>query len=243
MLSERERERYGRQIPLIGSEGQERLKRARVLIAGVGGLGSPIAIYLAAAGVGHIRLVDQDRVEQSNLNRQILHWERDIGTAKTQSAEEKLRQMNPDISVETVQVTLTESNLGTYAQGMDGIVDALDNYPARYLLNRAALALNLPLFHGAIWGFDGQVTTIVPGKTVCLRCIFPNPPPESVFPVIGVAPGIIGLIQANEVLKYLLGRGLLLENRLLLWNGSLSVLEEVAVSPNPQCMDCGRSQK
>jgi adenylyltransferase/sulfurtransferase len=239
VLSTREKERYRRQMMIFGEEGQKRLKKARILIAGAGGLGSPVALYLAAAGVGHIRLIDHDRVERSNLNRQILHWEEDIGKAKIVSAEEKLRSMNPDIRIEAVQVMLTPDNLGDYAGGMDGIVDALDNYPARYLLNRTALSLRIPLFHGAIWGMDGQATTIVPGKTVCLRCIFPHPPPAGEFPVLGIAPGIIGLIQANEVVKYLTGCGSLLENRLLLWNGSCSVLEEVSVAPNPRCTDCG----
>ena len=224
---------------VFGEDGQERLKKARILIAGAGGLGSPIAIYLAAAGVGHIVLVDYDCVDRSNLNRQILHWERDIGKPKTQSAEEKLRQMNGDITIETAQVTLTAENLSMYTRRVDGIVDALDNFAGRYLLNRAALAHRIPLFHGAIWGFDGQATTILPGKTVCLRCIFPHPPPGGEFPVIGIAPGIIGLIQANEVIKYLTGYGALLENRLLFWNGACSVLDEVAVSSSPHCIDCG----
>jgi adenylyltransferase/sulfurtransferase len=242
VLSAREKERYRRQMMIFGEEGQERLKTAHILIAGAGGLGSPIAVYLAAAGVGHIRLIDHDRVERSNLNRQILHWEQDIGKAKTASAEEKLRNMNPDIRIEAVQVTLSPGNLGALAEGMDGIVDALDNYSARYLLNRAALSLRIPLFHGAVWGMDGQVTTIVPGTTVCLRCIFPHPPPVGEFPVLGAAPGIIGLIQANEVVKFLTGCGSLLENRLLLWNGSCAELEEVAVAPNPRCPDCGEPE-
>ncbi|MDD1674328.1 MAG: HesA/MoeB/ThiF family protein [Methanomicrobiales archaeon] len=242
MLSRQEKERYRRQILIFGEEGQERLKKARILIAGVGGLGSPVATYLAAAGVGHLLLVDHDCVERSNLNRQILHWEADIGKAKTQSAGEKLCQMNETIEIETEQVTLTESTIGAYARRVDGIVDALDNFGTRYLLNRAALAHRIPLFHGAIWGNDGQVTTIIPGKTVCLRCVFPHPPPGGEFPVIGTAPGVIGLIQANEVIKYLTGRGSLLENRLLLWNGACSVLEEVAVSSSPHCIDCGKSR-
>ncbi|MDI6719096.1 MAG: HesA/MoeB/ThiF family protein [Methanomicrobiales archaeon] len=238
MLSGRERERYRRQLLLFGEEGQERLKRARVFIAGAGGLGSPIAIYLAAAGIGHIRLVDSDVVERTNLNRQILHGEIDIGRPKVQSAGEKLERINPDIEVEVIQETLDAGNVRELVGDAAAIVDAMDNYAARYLLNRTALDLGIPFFHGAIRGFDGQATTILPGRTACLACIFPRPPPADVFPVVGTAPGIIGLVQANEVLKYFLNTGSLLENRLLLWNGMASVMEEVAVERNPSCAEC-----
>ena len=205
MLTERERARYARQLLLFGEEGQERLKRSKVFIAGAGGLGCPIALYLAVAGVGEIRLVDRDTVEQTNLNRQVLHWERDIGTPKAGSAEAKLREANPDIRVEALVATIDEANVRDLVGDADLIVDAMDNFPTRYLLNREALRSGVPLIHGAIRGFSGQATTIVPGRTACLECIFPEAPPAEVFPVVGTTPGIIGLIQANEAIKYITG--------------------------------------
>jgi molybdopterin/thiamine biosynthesis adenylyltransferase len=238
MLSHQEMERYQRQMLLFGVKGQQDLKDSSVLIAGAGGLGSPVAYYLAVAGVGHIRIVDQDRVERSNLNRQILHGEQDIGVLKVDSAREKLEQINPDIMVDARGTTIDEQSIGSLLNDMDVIVDAMDNYPTRYILNCAAIDRNIPLIHGAIHGFAGQATTIIPGKTACLRCLFPHPPPKETFPVVGVAPGIIGMIQAHEVLKYLLGMGTLLENRLLLWDGLSCTLEEIPVERNPRCEDC-----
>ena len=239
MISSRERERYKRQMMLFGEEGQERLKKAHVFIAGAGGLGSPISMYLAIAGIGTLTVVDNDVVDQSNLNRQILYDDRDIGRNKTTSAEEKLREINPDITVNVIDATIEESNTAHLVGRADGIVDAMDNYPTRYLLNDIALAKKIPLFHGAVQGFYGQATTIIPGKTACLRCIFPNPPPKEVFPVVGVTPGVIGTIQATEVLKYVLGNGELLANRLLIWDGMQAHVEEIVVARNPACMSCG----
>jgi molybdopterin/thiamine biosynthesis adenylyltransferase len=238
MLSPHDMERYQRQILLFGEEGQAVLKDSSVLVAGAGGLGSPVAYYLAVAGIGHIRIVDHDRVERSNLNRQILHGDQDIGILKTDSAKKKLAHINPDIIVDARAITIDEESIGPLLNGVDVIVDAMDNYPTRYLLNRAAIEHHIPLMHGAIHGFGGQAITIIPGKTACLRCLFPHPPPKEMFPVIGVAPGIIGLIQANEVLKYLLGIGTLLENRLVLWDGLSCTLEEIPVNKNPECEDC-----
>ena len=238
MLSYQETERYTRQMLLFGEKGQRVLKDSSVLIAGAGGLGSPVAYYLAVAGVGHIRIVDHDRVERSNLNRQILHREQDIGVLKADSAREKLTGINPDILIDARGTTIDAESIVTLLNGMDVIVDAMDNYPTRYILNCAAIDHNIPLIHGAIHGFAGQATTIIPGKTACLRCLFPHPPPKETFPVVGVAPGIIGLIQANEVLKYLLGLGTLLENRLLLWDGLSCTLEEIPIEKNPDCEDC-----
>ena len=238
MLSVQETERYQRQMLLFGEKGQQTLKDSSVLIVGAGGLGSPAAYYLAVAGVGHIRIVDHDRVERSNLNRQILHSEKDIGVLKAESAGEKLTQINPDIVIDARTTTMNEKTIGPLLSGVDVIVDAMDNYPARYLLNSAAIDYDVPLMHGAIHGFGGQATTIIPGKSACLRCLFPHPPPQERFPVVGVAPGIIGLIQAHEVLKYLLGIGTLLENRLLLWDGLSCTIEEIRVTRNPECEDC-----
>ncbi|MCX6690950.1 MAG: HesA/MoeB/ThiF family protein [Methanoregula sp.] len=243
MLSERERERYKRQILLFGEEGQEKLKKSRIFIAGAGGLGCPISLYLAVAGIGTLTVVDRDVVEQTNLNRQILHYDRDIGKKKTVSAGEKLREINPDIRVNVIDTTIDETNVLRLVGNADGIVDAMDNFPTRYLLNEAAINKKIPLFHGAIRGLYGQATTIIPGKTGCLRCIFPNAPPKEVFPVVGVAPGFIGMVQATEVLKYLLGSGELLANRLFLWDGMRSHGEEIAVTRNPGCMACGTMRK
>jgi adenylyltransferase/sulfurtransferase len=239
MLSERERERYRRQILLFGEEGQERLKEAGIFIAGAGGLGSPVAIYLAVAGVGTLTVVDSDVVERTNLNRQVLHYDRDIGGKKVASARERLEEINPDITIRAIDARIDETNAGGLVGGADGIVDALDNYPARYVLNRVALRRGIPLFHGAIRGMYGQVTTIIPGKTPCLSCIFPRPPPEEEFPVVGVTPGLVGMVQATEVLKFLLGTGNLLAGRLLLWDGLQARASEICVERNPSCEVCG----
>ena len=239
MLSERERERYNRQILLFGEEGQERLSEAEIFIAGAGGLGSPVAIYLAVAGVGTLTVVDSDVVDRSNLNRQILHRDRDIGEKKAVSAGEKLQEINPDVTVRAVDAHIDEANAGRLVGKADGIVDAMDNFPVRYLLNRVALGKGIPLFHGAIRGMYGQATTIIPGETPCLACIFPSPPPEEVFPVVGVTPGLIGMVQATEVLKFLVGRGELLKNRLFLWDGMQAQASEIRVERNPRCRECG----
>ncbi|MFA6226120.1 MAG: HesA/MoeB/ThiF family protein [Methanoregula sp.] len=238
MFSQRELDRYKRQMMLFGEEGQERLKKAHIFIAGAGGLGSPIAIYLAVAGVGTITIVDMDVVDQTNLNRQVLHFDRDVGKKKTASAEEKLQALNPDITVNAIDVKIEESNAANLIGKADGIVDAMDNYPTRYLLNDVAIAKEIPLFHGGIRGFYGQATTIIPGITPCLKCIFPKAPPREVFPVVGVTPGIIGTIQANEVIKYLLSSGDLLTGRLFIWDGMEAHAEEICVERNPACEAC-----
>jgi len=243
MLSVREQERYRRQVLLFGEEGQERLKKARIFIAGAGGLGCPIALYLAVAGIGTITIADKDVVEQTNLNRQILHYDRDIGRKKTVSAEEKLREANPDIRVDAIDTTIDAGNVSRLVGRSDGIVDAMDNYSTRYLLNETAIAKKIPLFHGAIRGLHGQATTIIPGETACLACIFPHAPPQEVFPVIGVTPGFIGMVQATEVIKYLTGQGNLLTNRLLIWDGMESRAEELSVERNPACSACCRGGK
>ena len=239
MLSDRERERYRRQILLFGEEGQERLKEAEICIAGAGGLGSPVALWLAVAGVGTITLIDPDTVDRTNLNRQVLHRDRDIGEKKVASAQEKLEELNPDITIRAIDARIDAGNAAKLVGRADGIVDCLDNYRARYLLNRVALDNGIPLFHGAIRGMYGQATTIIPGKTPCLECIFPRPPPEEESPVVGVTPGLIGMVQATEVLKYLLGTGELLANRLFLWDGLQGQASEICVERNPACGACG----
>ncbi len=239
MLSERELERYKRQILLFGEEGQERLKASHIFIAGAGGLGSPVALYLAVAGVGVITIIDMDVVEVSNLNRQILHYDRDVGKKKTVSAIGKLQAINPDITVNAIDATISAENIRELVGRADGIVDAMDNYSIRYLLNHVALEKKIPFFHGAIRGFYGQATTILPGKTPCLECIFPKAPPKEVFPVVGATPGVIGTVQATEVIKHLTGQGSMLEGRLFLWDGLTSKSEEITICRNPACPACG----
>jgi molybdopterin-synthase adenylyltransferase len=242
-LTSPELERYDRQIRIaeIGKMGQEKLKKARVLIAGAGGLGSPISIYLAAAGVGVIRIIDRDRVDASNLNRQVLHWNDDIGRAKADSALAKLSRLNPAIRMEAICDTITPENVAHLVAGFDLIVDATDNLPTRYLLNKTAIEKNIPFFHGAVQGFEGRATTVIPRKTACLRCMYRGPIPEETFPVIGVAPAVIGSIQATEVIKWIVGVGALLENRMLIYDGLAMRFSEFRIQRNPGCDHCSDS--
>jgi len=245
MLTINELERYDRQIMIadIGKEGQEKLKKARVFIAGAGGLGSPVAIYLTAAGVGKICVADHDRVELSNLNRQVLHWDRDIDKKKVYSAREKLTKINHEVNVEVIEETITEANVFMLVDGFDVIVDAMDNLPIRYLLNKAAIERNIPFFHGAVYGFEGRAMTIIPGKTACLRCLYRGDIPKEKFPVIGVTPAVIGCIQATEVIKYIVGIGELLKNRLLIYDGLDMKFTEFNIKKDPQCEHCGHERK
>lgn len=243
MLSQEESARYDRQImiPEIGKEGQERLKKAKVFVAGAGGLGCPISVYLAVAGVGHIRIADHDRIDLSNLNRQILHWNKDIGRLKADSAGEKLPEINPDVKIETVSETIDDENVTSLTDGFDAIVDAMDNWPARYALNRAAVENNIPFFHGAVRGLEGRAMTIIPGKTACLRCMYHGTPPIENAPVLGTTPSIIASIQVTEVIKYLVGMGGdLLSGRLLIYDGMDMTFKEFKVERNPECDHCGR---
>lgn len=241
MLTPSEQDRYDRQIMIgeIGQEGQGKLKRSRVVIAGSGGLGSPIAIYLTAAGIGMIRLIDHDRVALSNLNRQILHWEEDVGRKKVDSAKTKLRNLNSTVEIQAIAETITEENVSELVGGCDAIVDAMDNLPTRYILNRCAVQKNIPFIHGAVNGFEGRVMTVIPGETACLRCMHRGLVPQEKFPVIGVAPAVIGSIQATEVIKYLVGIGNLLTNRLLIYDGLRATFSEFRLNKNPNCDHCG----
>jgi adenylyltransferase/sulfurtransferase len=245
MLTKSERERYNRQIMIgeIGEEGQERLRRSRVFIAGAGGLGSPVSMYLAAAGVGLIRVVDHDSVELSNLNRQILHWHRDIGRRKVDSATEKLKGLNPDVELDGIREPITESDISQLVSGFDLVVDAMDNLPTRYLLNKSAIDNNIPFFHGAVHGFEGRAMTIIPGKSACLRCMYQGSIPEEKVPVIGVTPAVIGCIQATEVIKYIVGIGELLTNRLLVYDGLSLAFKEFTIKKDPNCEHCGHLTK
>ncbi|HZD43338.1 MAG TPA: HesA/MoeB/ThiF family protein [Methanomicrobiales archaeon] len=243
MLGNRDRQRYERQIQVFDAAGQERLKEAEVFIGGAGGLGSVVALYLAAAGVGRLRIADCDAVSLSNLNRQILYRTSDLGKSKALSAGESLTALNPEIEVITLPVSIDEENAVSLVGTAGLIVDALDNYPARYLLNRIAQERRIPFIHGAVHGFDGQVTTIIPGRTACLRCFLPRAPPHTVVPVIGATCGVIGSIQATEAVKYITGLSSFLENRLLLWDGRQSRMDEIGLDRNPNCPDCGEMRR
>jgi molybdopterin-synthase adenylyltransferase len=240
MLSDREAQRYDRQIMIqgFGEEGQEKLKKSRVLIAGAGGLGSPAAIYLAAAGIGALRLVDRDRVELSNLNRQILHWEEDLGRYKAESGQGKLSRLNPEVTIETVREEIREDNLGELMEGCNLILDGLDNFPTRYLINRFIQKTGIPYIYGGILGLMGMTTFIQPGRTPCLKCLFPQAPEPKKFPVLGTTPGIIGLIEAHEAIKFLVGLGNPLSGRLLVYNGLEMRFSEVRIERNPECPVC-----
>jgi len=246
MLTKEELERYARQIILhgFGKAGQEKLKKAKVFLAGVGGLGSPAAIYLAVAGIGTLRIADHDKVELSNLNRQILQWQADIGKNKVKSAAEKLHSFNPNIKIETTSETINEKNVLKLVGDSDIIVDAMDNLPTRYILNRAAVEKKIPLFHGAVYGFEGRVMTVLPGKSACLNCLFHGVEmPAEKVPVIGVTPGIIGCIQATEVIKCITGQGELLTNRLLTYDGLQMKFNEFKINRDPHCEVCGDKRK
>lgn len=242
ILSAEERERYDRQILIaeIGLRGQEALRRARVAICGAGGLGSPAAIYLAAAGVGAITLIDRDRVALSNLNRQVLHGEADIGRLKIDSARDKLGRLNPHLALSTSAEPITAENAVARLAGHDVIIDALDNLETRYIVNRAALELMLPFIHGAVNGFEGRALTVLPGKSACLRCLSRGPVAElGTFPVIGVTPGVIGVLQATEAIKLITGIGTPLAGRLVVYDGLHARWREFMVERNPGCAHCG----
>lgn len=234
--------RFLRQIPLFGKEGQKKLKDARVLLAGAGGLGSAIALYLASAGVGFIRIADEDVVERSNLNRQILYHETDIGACKVEAAKKTIHSLNSGIEVEAVCRHIDEKSAGDIVRGMDLIIDGMDNFAARYVLNRAGLDEKIPFIHGAVNGFYGQVTTLIPGVTPCLRCIVPTAPNWEKNAIIGVTCGVIGCIEATEAVKYLTGTGELLKNRLLLWDGMRGETDSIQIVNSPDCTDCGFSE-
>lgn len=238
-LTEYDLARYGRQIMLFGEEAQKRLKAASVFVAGAGGLGSPLCTYLAAAGIGRIRVVDFDTVDLSNLNRQILHWDKDVSRLKVESAYEKLTQMNPHIEVEALPERIDEDNVERLVGDADGIVDCMDNFPTRYLLNKVSILRRIPFFHAAIYGMEARATTFVPGQTACLRCLFPDvPPPSGTFPVLGATPGVAATIQAMEVIKYFSGYGRPLKDRMLVFDGEGASFIELKLQRDPNCKDC-----
>jgi sulfur-carrier protein adenylyltransferase/sulfurtransferase len=246
-LSEEQIRRYHRHIimPTVGSRGQRKLLNARVLLVGAGGLGSPAALYLAAAGVGTLGIVDFDTVELSNLQRQILHGVEDVGRPKVESAAETIASINPDVRVEQHRVALTSENALEILQGYDYVLDGTDNFPTRYLINDASVMLEKTVVHGSIFQFDGQVTVFKPGEGPCYRCLFPSPPPPGAVPscaeagVLGVLPGIVGSLQAVETIKLILGLGNPLIGRLLIFEALEMEFTEVKIRRSPSCPVCG----
>lgn len=243
-------ERYSRHLllPQVGVEGQKKLEASRVLLVGAGGLGSPAAFYLAAAGVGHIRIADDDVVDRSNLQRQILHAEARVGAKKVESAAQALSTLNPRAQVEAVAERITSDNVERLLEGVDVVVDGADNFPARYLLNDACVKLGIPMVYGAVQQFDGHVSVFDAGRhrgeCPCYRCLFPEPPPPEFAPncaeagVLGVLPGVIGLLQANEAIKLLLGIGETLAGRLLHFDALAARFRETRLRPDPACPVC-----
>jgi adenylyltransferase/sulfurtransferase len=240
-LSEQERARYARQlmIPGWGDAAQERLRAATVFIAGAGGLGSPVAVALAQAGVGTLRICDFDSPDLSNLNRQFLHDESRFGMNKAESAKRTLARVNPHVRVEALPEKIDAGSADRLLGDAQLILDCLDNYPTRLVLNALAVRRGIPLVHGSIWGFEGRVTFIQPPETPCLACIFPSAPPAQTFPVVGTTPGVTGMLQATEALKYFVGVGDLLKGRLLCCDFQDMRFLEVRVRKDPRCPACG----
>ena len=238
--------RYSRHIimPQIGGAGQRKLLQARVLLIGAGGLGSPTALYLAAAGVGTLGIVDFDEVDLTNLQRQLLHRTPDVGRPKVESAADTIAGINPDVKVVQHRIQLTAENALKILEPYDIVVDGSDNFPTRYLVNDASVILGKPCVHGSIFLFEGQAATFLPGQG-CYRCLYPTPPPPGMVPscaeagVLGVLPGIVGSIQAIETIKIILGLGNTLTGRLLLFDALAMETREVKVRKNPTCPVCG----
>jgi len=241
--------RYSRHLPLpeVGLEGQKKLKNSSVLLVGTGGLGSPVALYLAAAGVGKIGIVDYDEVETSNLQRQIIHGSSSIGVSKVLSAQKRMLDLNPDIHVITFNESFTSESAFRIAQGYNVLVDGTDNFPTRYLINDVCVFLGIPNVYGSVFRFDGQVSIFFAKEGPCYRCIFPEPPPPGLVPtcadggVLGILPGTIGTIQATETIKLLLGIGSNLIKRLLLYNALDMTFDYVNLKKNPHCEICGEN--
>jgi adenylyltransferase/sulfurtransferase len=246
-LSQQEIARYSRHLimPEVGMEGQKRLKAASVLLIGAGGLGSPLALYLAAAGVGRIGLVDFDVVDFSNLQRQVLHGTPDVGRSKLQSAKDRLQAINPEVTVDLFETRLTSQNALRICDPYDLVIDGTDNFPTRYLVNDICVLLGKPNVYGSIFRFDGQASVFYPPHGPCYRCLYPEPPPPGEVPscaeggVLGILPGLIGCIQATEAVKLILGKGEPLIGRLVLYDALPMKFREFKVRRNPNCPICG----
>jgi molybdopterin/thiamine biosynthesis adenylyltransferase/rhodanese-related sulfurtransferase len=245
-LTPAQQSRYSRHllIPEVGTAGQVKLLESKVLLIGAGGLGSPAALYLAAAGVGTLGIVDFDVVEASNLQRQVIHSTERLGVKKVDSARQSIQALNPDVKVVAIDEMLLADNVDRLIAGYDVILDGTDTFETRYLLNDAAVAAGIPVAHASVFRFEGQLTTFVPYEGPCYRCLYPTPPPPELAPgcsvagVLGVVPGIMGLLQANEVLKVLLGIGDPLVGRLLLFDALDGSFSELRLSRDPQCPTC-----
>jgi sulfur-carrier protein adenylyltransferase/sulfurtransferase len=247
-LTSAQLERYSRHIllPEVGERGQEKLLKSRILLLGAGGLGSPAALYLAAAGVGTLGIIDADVVDTSNLQRQILHGSKTVGLPKVESAKQRIADLNPDVKVVSFEERLTSDNVDrVFDMGWDVIVDGLDNFTTRYLVNDASVWKNIPVVHGSIFRFDGQVTTFMPKVGPCYRCLYPEPPPAHLAPscseagVLGILPGVVGTIQATEALKLVLGKGEPLIGRLLMYESLPMKLRTLKLRRDPNCPVCG----
>lgn len=247
-FTEAQLERYSRHLllPEVGEKGQQKLLAGRVLLLGAGGLGSPAALYLAAAGVGTLGLVDADTVDVSNLQRQILHATSRLGIPKVDSAEHAIRDLNPDVKVKKYQERLLSENVDRiFGEGWDAIVDGCDNFPTRYLVNDASLFHKIPVVHGSIFRFDGQVTSFMPFDGPCYRCLYPEPPPPEHAPscaeagVLGILPGIVGTLQATEAIKIILGQGEPLNGRLLTYDSMRMTFRTLRLRRDPDCPACG----
>ena len=249
-LTQEQISRYSRHLimPEVGVEGQEKLLKAKILLIGAGGLGSPLALYLSAAGVGELTLVDFDRVDESNLQRQVIHFTSDVGKLKVESAKEKIKEINPYCKVNTIVARMTSDNAMDIVRGHDIVIDGTDNFPTRYLMNDACILSGKPNIYGSIFRFEGQATVFYPGKGPCYRCLYPEPPPPGAVPscaeggVLGILPGIIGLVQATEAIKIILGKGSLLIGRLMLFNAMEMKFREVKIRQNPECPICGTNR-
>jgi len=239
--------RYSRHLimPEVGIQGQEKLKAASILLIGAGGLGSPLGLYLAAAGVGRLGIVDFDTVDFTNLQRQIIHRTEDVGRLKVESAKERITAINPDVEVTTFNTKVSRENILELIKGYEIVIDGTDNFPTRYLVNDACVFQKKPNIYGSIFRFDGQATVFYPFKGPCYRCLYPEPPPPGMVPscaeggVLGVLPGVIGLIQATEAVKLIIGTGEPLIGRLLLYNALKMEFREVKLRRNPDCPVCG----
>ncbi|MHC4192962.1 MAG: HesA/MoeB/ThiF family protein [Planctomycetota bacterium] len=248
-LTEQQIERYSRQIILeeVGGTGQEKLLSSKVLIVGAGGLGAPAALYLAAAGIGTIGIIDSDKVDLTNLQRQIIHHTSDIGTEKVGSAKAKILAINPDVNVLTYNAKACAEDISEVIRQYDFVIDGTDNFPAKFLVNDACYFEKVPFSHAGILRFYGQLITVLPGETTCYRCIFRSPPAAGVVPscseagVLGALAGVIGCLQATEAIKYLLGIGDLLTNALLTYNALTMEFRKVRLNRNPNCPLCGEN--
>lgn len=246
-FTEEQLQRYSRHIilPEVGGKGQKKIAGAKVFIVGAGGLGCPVGYYLTAAGVGTIALMDNDSVELSNLQRQIAHSINTVGVNKAESAKKTFEALNPDVEIIAIKERINNKNILDLIKDYDIIVDGSDNFPTRYLINDACVMLKKPLVSGAILRFEGQVTTIIPGEGPCYRCLFEDPPPPGLVPscqeagVLGVLPGVIGALQATEVLKLILGKGKPLNGQLLIYEALTSNFRKVKIPKNPKCPICG----